>query len=234
MKLSKITYAGHSAVLFQAGDKIIGIDPWLSGNPICPEELRNPEKMDLILLTHGHADHASDALSLAKEHGSIVAATYELAMILVNEGVPQSNVLPMNKGGTVQWEGLSISLTNAYHSSSYQTAQGTVYAGEACGIILSDGTTTIYHAGDTSLFSDMNLIREQYQPSISFLPCGDCFTMGPKEAAKAAKIVGSQLNIPIHHSTFGALTGTPEQFEIECKNLGVEALPLKPGAEHSL
>ena len=211
MKMNSITYAGHSAVLVHTEEGVIGIDPWLEGNPRCPESLKNPERLDLIVLTHGHADHASDTLRLAKHYGSRVAATYELAMILIGEGVPAEHVLPMNKGGAITWEGIRVTLTNAYHSSSYDTAEGAVYAGEACGVVLDDGANPIYHAGDTCLFSDMSLIREVHQPKIALLPIGDRFTMGPLEAAKAAELIGAEVAIPIHYKTFDLLPPFPVQ-----------------------
>ena len=234
MKFEKITYAGHSAVLISSKDLIIAVDPWLSGNPKCPAALKNPKKLDLIILTHGHSDHASDAPALAKATGASVLATWELAMLMIKEGVPQERVIPMNKGGSVAWKGVDISLTHAMHSSSFDTAEGAVYAGEPCGVIVSDGVNSIYHAGDTALFSDMNLIGETYRPNIALLPIGDRFTMGPKQAAKATAWIGCKVAIPIHYATFDLLTGTAEQFVSECKDLEVRVQVLKPGESHSL
>ena len=213
MSISKITYAGHSSVLVNYGDKVVGIDPWLQGNPSCPENLINPDKLDLIVLTHGHADHASDTVRLAKQFGSKIAATYELAMIMIGEGISEENVFPMNKGGSINWEGLKVTLTNAFHSSSFDSeTKGTVYAGEACGAVISDGVKAVYHAGDTCLFSDMKLIADMYKPDVALLPIGDVFTMGPIEAAEAAELVGCKKAIPIHYNTFPLLTGTSQEF----------------------
>lgn len=232
--LSTLTFAGHSAVFIEAGDKTIAIDPWLESNPKCPENLKNPEKIDLIVLTHGHSDHASDAARLAKSYGSTLAATYELAVIMVSEGVPEQNVQFMNKGGTIEWEGLKITLTNAFHSSSYDTANGPVYAGEPCGVILQDGSFTIYHAGDTCLFKDMKLIGKRYEPDLALLPIGDRFTMGPEEAAKAAKYVRAKAAIPIHFGTFPLLTGTAEEFKEACLPLGIDTITLQPGESYTI
>ncbi len=231
MALRTVKYAGHSAVFVESEKMVIGIDPWLEGNPLCPEDLRNPKKLDLIVLTHGHADHAGDALRLAKQYGCKVAATYELAMILTNEGVPSHNVIPMNKGGSVQQEDLRVTLTHAMHSSSYDSAAGPIYAGEPCGVVLSDETRSVYHAGDTALFSDMKLIGERYHPTLAFLPIGDRFTMGPEEAAKSASLIGCKIAIPIHYKTFDLLTGRADRFAKECSKYGVEAVELEPGAE---
>ncbi len=230
--IKSVQYAGHSAVLLHCDDYVIGIDPWLEGNPFCPKELINPEQLDLIVLTHGHSDHAGDTVRLALKYKSKVAATFELASILAGEGVPESQLIFMNKGGTVSVDGLTISLTNAFHSSSFDSPKrGTLYAGEPCGVVIRDGKNSIYHAGDTSLFLDMVLIKENYQPQIAFLPIGDCFTMNPKEAAKAAAILEVKIAIPIHFGTFPLLTGTPKEFTSECKEVNVLAEVLTPGGE---
>lgn len=228
MNFKSITYAGHSAVMIKTDSLTIGVDPWLEGNPVCPKNLKNPEALDLIVLTHGHSDHAGDAIRLAKHYGSTVAATYELAMILISEGLPGHLAIPMNKGGSVQHKGITITLTHAYHSSSYDTASGPVYAGEACGVVLADSRRSIYHAGDTALFADMSLIRELYAPEIAMLPIGDRFTMGPAEAARAAKLVGARKILPIHYGTFDLLTGTPPELEKHLEG-GIEMINLEPG-----
>lgn len=229
MSFTKLTFAGHSAVLIEDGDKVVAIDPWLEGNPSCPDELKNPEQIDTIVLTHGHADHASGVPGLAKQLDSQVAATYELANIMISEGVPESNVHHMNKGGTVEIDGVSVTLTHAMHSNSYDTEDGPVYAGEACGVILGDGEKVIYHAGDTALFADMELIGKRYLPDVALLPIGDRFTMGPEEAAQAAMLLGTKLAIPIHYDTFPILTGTTEHFKRCCDELSIKTAILAPG-----
>ena len=233
MTTNKLTYAGHSAVFLDIGGKKVAVDPWLKGNPLCPDSLMNPKHLDLIVLTHGHADHASDAARIAQETKAQLAATYELAMIMVSQGVPQEKVIPMNKGGAVSIGGLTVRLTNAFHSSSFDTPQGAVYAGEACGALLSSKDFTVYHAGDTALFSDMKLIGELYEPDVALLPIGDHFTMNPREAALAASWVKCQLAMPIHYKTFGLLTGTYEEFSKECAMRGVETFELAPGASRN-
>lgn len=222
-KINSLLFCGHSAILLQCSDLVIGIDPWLEGNPLCPEHLKNPERLDIIVLTHGHADHAGDVTRLATQYGARIAATYELAMLFAGEGIDQSKLLPMNKGGTLEIDGLKVSLTNAFHSSSFDSpTRGTLYAGEAGGVVVSDGVETIYHAGDTALFGDMALIRDEHRPTVAFLPIGDRFTMGPAQAATAARLVGARMNIPVHYGTFPALTGSAEDFERECQRIGVE------------
>lgn len=231
-RLKTLTYAGHSAVLLGGEALSVAIDPWLN-NPLCPEALKHPAALDLIVLTHGHADHASDVPALAKRTHAKVAATYELAQCLAKAGVPEGQLIFMNKGGTVEVDGLTVSLVHALHSNSFDTATGPAYAGEACGVIVSDGSHTVYHAGDTALFSDMRLIGEIYRPTVACLPIGDCFTMGPNEAAYAAQLVGAPTVVPIHYGTFPLLTGTAEAFiaacHERCGDSGPRVIALKPG-----
>lgn len=229
MSKRHVTYAGHSAVLVEFDNTTVAIDPWLQGNPLCPPSLHNPNKLDIIILTHGHADHAGDAIRLQRATGAKVVATYELAMILIAEGVPSGNVIPMNKGGVVKANGVSIHLTHAYHSSSYDTANGPRYAGEACSVILSGYGATLFHAGDTALFSDLKLIGDTYQPDMAFLPIGDRFTMGPREAALAASWLKCKTAVPIHYKTFDLLTGTYTEFASECEKLKVVSKEMAPG-----
>lgn len=229
MTRSSLTYAGHSAVILSCAGMRVAIDPWLQGNPLCPPDLVNPGKLDLIVLSHGHSDHAGDAVRVAQNSGAKVAATYELAMIMVAQGVPQEHVIAMNKGGSVSVGHLSVTLTHAYHSSSFETANGPVYAGEACGVVISSPGWTVYHAGDTALFGDMQLIGTRYKPDVALLPIGDHFTMGPDEAAEAAALVRCGTAIPIHYKTFGLLTGTYEAFQEGCRARGIESVELKPG-----
>jgi L-ascorbate metabolism protein UlaG (beta-lactamase superfamily) len=229
MSKNSITYAGHSAVIVHLGSTVVAIDPWLRGNPLCPPALQNPKKIDIIALSHGHSDHASDVVRVANETGALVAATYELAMILIGEGIPAEKVIPMNKGGSVTSNGVTITLTNAFHSSSYDTKSGTVYAGEACGVLLQGNGTTIFHAGDTSLFSDLKLIGSTFKPDVALLPIGDRFTMGPSEAAQAAEWLQCKVAVPIHYKTFELLTGTYPEFEAACKELSVSSREITPG-----
>jgi L-ascorbate metabolism protein UlaG (beta-lactamase superfamily) len=227
MNINAITFLGHaSAALHYRQDSgeefVVLIDPWLEGNPLCPPAWYNPKGVDAIVVTHGHFDHASQASSLAKKYGATIFSNWELCSHFKNEGVPEDRVQPLNRGGTVSWQGLQISLTIAFHSSAYETAQGVTNGGEPCGAVISDGRRAVYHTGDTALFSDMKLIAEQYQPEVALICCGDRFTMGPVEAARAASFLRCKTAIPIHHSTFDLLSGTPEQFSKACGRLAPE------------
>ena len=234
-----ITFFGHSTVLIESehGTKVM-IDPFLDGNPSCPSELQDPGQIDVICLSHGHGDHASSAVTLAKKYGPKVCATFELANLLIADGVPEGNVEFMNKGGCVAIaeNGLKIHMTNAFHSSSYISSDGTNhYAGEAAGIVVElESGRTIYHAGDTCLFGDMKLIGDRFKPALALLPVGDRFTMGPEDAATAAKLVQASTVIPIHHSTFPGLSGTPEDFAKQLENTSIDLQLLAPGQTYEL
>lgn len=234
MKINTIRYAGHSAIFLDGTDFTLAIDPWLTTNPLCPEELKQPDSLDVIVLTHGHSDHASDAAHLAKQYGSKVCATFELANLLAQDGVPENQLVFMNKGGSVSLDGVDVILTHAEHSNSYDSKEGPKYAGEACGAIIRTHDHTFYHLGDTGLFSDLKLIGECYKPDTIFIPIGDRFTMGPELASKATELINPKTAIPIHFGTFPLLTGTPDQFAKCAEHLNTKIIPLEPGASLSL
>ena len=207
----RITWLGHATVLVQTakGTNIL-IDPFIAQNPKYPKKFVLPAKIHYILLTHGHGDHISDAAPVAARHNSTVVAIYELAAYLVNKGV--AHTIGMNLGGTVQLDDVAVTMVEAKHSSGAQDEAGTHYVGVAAGFVLAiaDGPV-FYHAGDTAVFSDMKLIRELYQPEVAMLPIGGHFTMGPKEAALAARFLGAKTILPIHYGTVPQLKGTPEE-----------------------
>jgi L-ascorbate metabolism protein UlaG (beta-lactamase superfamily) len=222
-----ITWLGHSAFRLRTpGGKEVLIDPWYTGNPAFPESAR-PKTADLILISHGHADHFTDAEAVARATGATVVAMWEITSYLGAKGI--KNMEPMNKGGSITTKGLRITMTDARHSSSIDD-RGIVYLGEAAGFVVRlENGQTIYFAGDTGLFGDMKLIGELYKPDIAFLPIGDRFTMGPDTAAIAAQWLGVKQVVPMHHSTFPLLSGTPEQLEQHLAGSGIEVLRLKPG-----
>lgn len=227
MQTLAITWLGHSSFRLRTpGGKEVLIDPWYTGNPSFPANAR-PKAADLILISHGHSDHITDAAAMAKETNATVVAIFEITAWLGTKGV--KNVEAMNKGGTVHVKGLAITMTDARHSSSFDD-NGVLYMGEAAGFIVKlENGQTIYFAGDTSLFGDMKIIGELYKPDIAFLPIGDRFTMGPDTAAIAAQWLGVKQVVPMHHGTFPLLSGTPEQLEQQLAGTGIEVLKLKPG-----
>lgn len=229
LKGTKITWLGHSAVLITTGKGTqILIDPFLEQNPKYPKDYKLPEKIDLLLLSHGHGDHIADAVSVAKKHHSQAVGVFELVGWLQSKGV--DNIVGMNLGGTYRFQDVAVSLVDAKHSSSIQDGKEIIYAGIAAGFVIAiDGGPVVYHAGDTSLFSDMTLIKDLYAPEIGLLPIGDHYTMGPKAAALAATYLGLKTVIPIHFGTFPQLTGTPEELAVYLDKSRAEILTLTPG-----
>jgi L-ascorbate metabolism protein UlaG (beta-lactamase superfamily) len=222
---TSVTWLGHAAFRVETpGGKRVYVDPWLS-NPKCPESEKEPERVDLIALTHGHDDHVGETVELAKRFGCPVVAQVELRGWLGGQGAPEHPTIAEapNKGGTVEADGITITLTDAKHSSS--CADGT-YAGEAAGLVVGMGTT-IYFAGDTCVFGDMQLIGRIYEPDVAVLPIGDHYTMGPKEASVALELLGVSRCIPCHYGTFPLLRGTPAELRKLAPD--VEVLALEPG-----
>ena len=202
-------------------------DPWLTTNPACPERLKRPPALDVILVSHGHFDHMDDLLLVARDSHATLVGSVELCDWASRKGL--ANLSPMNKGGAQSVAGLRIVMTDARHSSGYVEGGQVVYMGEAAGYVLTleDGLT-IYSAGDTALFGDMRLIGELYKPDIAFLPIGDRFTMGPEAAARACELLGVRQVVPMHWGTFPALTGTPTALR-SFLTVPVDVLELKPG-----
>jgi L-ascorbate metabolism protein UlaG (beta-lactamase superfamily) len=228
MQKLSITWLGHSTFIVRTpGGKRVLFDPWLTTNPSCPESMKKPPVVDLILVSHGHFDHMEDVLACARETGAPVVGIYELCDWLSRKGIAITS--PMNKGGSQDIGGLRIAMTDARHSSGYFDSGQMVYMGEAVGYVLRlEDQRTLYFAGDTCLFSDMRLIGELYKPQIAFLPIGDRFTMDPSAAAKACEFLNVRQVVPMHWGTFPLLTGTPAQLKALIPS-GVEVLELKPG-----
>lgn len=228
---TRVTWLGHATVLIHTpkGTNIL-IDPFIGGNPKYPKDFELPSKIDFILLTHGHGDHISDVVPVAKKHGSTVVAIYELAAYVAGKGVEKT--IGMNLGGTVQLNDAAATMVDAKHSSGAQDEDGTHYVGVAAGYVISvGGGPVLYDAGDTALFGDMRLIGELYKPHIALLPIGGHFTMGPREAAAATAMLAASVVLPLHFGTFPPLTGTPEELSALVAS-GVNVVRWKPGESY--
>ncbi|HEX8813987.1 MAG TPA: metal-dependent hydrolase [Terriglobales bacterium] len=223
----KLTWLGHATFRIETpGGKTIIIDPWIMGNPACPPNEKNVKKVDVMLVTHGHGDHIGDAVEIAKKHKPTVVGIPELCGWLEKKGV--ENLAEMNKGGTQTVGDIKVTMVHADHSCGIQDGDDYVYGGEACGYVVTfSNGLKLYHAGDTNVFGDMAIIHELYAPDIAMIPIGDHYTMGPREAAHACKLLKAKTVIPMHFATFPVLTGRPADLEKLVPD--VDVVEMKPG-----
>ncbi len=228
-----IQYLGHSAFRIEAAGKTVLIDPFFTGNPTCPPDTeKSITSVDYILLTHGHADHVGDTVALAKKHASTVVALPEICGWLAGQGADRS--VSMNMGGTAKLGGIAVSMVNALHSSSFPDDNGVpVYLGVCVGLVIEAEGQSIYHAGDTDVFSDMALIQRIYRPNVGLIPIGGHYTMDARGAAIACnEFLELEVIVPIHYRTFPVLAESADEFKGLVKRGRVEAL--EPGGTLTL
>lgn len=223
----KLSFHGQSTVYFEANGKKGIIDPFISGNELSDLDPNNLE-VDYVILTHGHGDHFGDTIEIAKNNNATVIGSAELGDYLTTNK-DYDNVRPMNIGGKVDFGFGSLKFVQAFHSSSLTDDNGIpVYLGMPMGVVLELEGKTIYHTGDTGLFSDMKLIADRHPIDICFVPIGDNFTMGIDDASYAInEFIKPKITVPIHYNTFDLIKQNPEEFK-QAVNTG-EVQILKPG-----
>lgn len=224
-----ITWLGHGTYTMRlATGEVILVDPWIDGNPAYPAG-HTVDRVDVILVSHGHFDHIHGVLPLAEKFSPQIVAIYETAHWLEKKGA--KNVIGMNKGGTVKVGPVSVTMTHAVHSCGILDEGNIIYGGEAAGYVVRlPDRRAVYCAGDTNVFSDMQLIDRLYHPELAFLPIGDLYTMSPREAALACKLLDARKVIPLHFGTFPPLTGRPDALaELLRDQPGTEVWALEPG-----
>lgn len=224
----KVSYHGHSVVKVETGSHTILFDPFISGNEACDLDASTVDA-DVILFTHAHNDHVGDAVEIAKRTDALIVAPNELAVYLGTKGVVTH---PMHIGGSREFDFGKVKFTQAFHGSSYAEDDGTViYGGMPGGILLTVGGKTIYHVGDTALFTDLKMYGEMNDIDIAFIPIGDNFTMGPEDALVAADWINAKISVPVHYNTFPVIEQDPDAWASKVKTGEGRALKIGESIE---
>ena len=227
--VTSIKWLGHANFMIKsAHEKVIYIDPFIVDNPLCPITVDDITQANIVLVTHDHFDHVGNAIEIVKKTGAIMVAQPETAGRMTSElGLPAEKVvnfgMGMNIGATAVLDGIAVTMTQAFHSSGTASGAGFI-------IKLEDGYT-IYHAGDTGIFSTMKILGELYPIDLALLPIGSAFTMDPIQAARALTLLNPKKAIPMHYRTFPVLEQSADRFVALAKNEapGVEIVVLEPG-----
>ncbi|WP_156291466.1 metal-dependent hydrolase [Oceanobacillus salinisoli] len=224
----KVSYHGHSVIKVETANHTILFDPFISGNEACDLDVETV-KADVILLTHAHNDHVGDTFEIAKRNDALVVAPNELAEYLASKGL---NTHPMHIGGSREFDFGKVKFTQAFHGSSYTEEDGTViYGGMPGGILFTVEGKTIYHVGDTALFTDLKMYGEMNDIDVAFIPIGDNFTMGPEDALVAADWIQAEIVVPIHYNTFPVIEQDPDEFAAKVRTGEGKALKIGEGLE---
>jgi len=214
----QITWYGHSAFRLDFGGNAVLVDPFFTGNPAFVSDPREAMRgVKHVVLTHGHGDHVGDTLEIAKQNEATVTTNYDLCMWLAGKGLQKMN--PMNTGGTTDLGGFTVSMVRADHSSGDIKDGMPIYLGNPCGVIIkAKGEPTVWHLGDTDIFSDMALLAELHQPKVAMVPIGDRFTMSPATAAMAVtRFIKPETAIPCHYGSFPIIEPNADKFVAEMK-----------------
>lgn len=220
----KLKWLGHSCFIIEGNDRII-IDPFINGNPFCNVRVEEI-KVDIVAVTHGHADHLGDGIEIAKNNDAVFVAIHEIAQYASGKGLRAEGI---NMGGGVKIKNTEIFMTPAWHSSGLDETDFAISTSPA-GLVINSGKT-VYHAGDTCLFSDMKLIGEIYEPDVALLPIGGRYTMDVRQALMAMEFIKADLNIPMHYNTFDLIKADANGLKKIADKKGLKVVVLKPNEE---